>query len=67
MVRTPNAKYIFNPTSRDEFYDLTADPWEQHNIIDTVDHSRLARMRDRLRDWMEKNQDPLWFWGRQML
>ncbi len=67
MVRTPDAKYIFNPTSHDEFYDLSADPWEQRNIIDIVDRSRLARMRARLRDWMEKNQDPLWFWGRQML
>ena len=32
MVRTPEFKYIFNPTSRDEFYDLENDLGETTNI-----------------------------------
>jgi arylsulfatase A-like enzyme len=67
MVRTPDSKYVFNPTARDEYYDLAADPWETDNIIDRVEPLLLRRMRALLRGWMEKNEDPLWFWGKQML
>ena len=41
MVRTQEFKYIYNPTSNDEFYDLDSDPYEITNIIDNVDRKNL--------------------------
>lgn len=59
MVRTHDKKYIYNPNDRDEFYDLAEDPWEMHNIIDTVDRATLQRMRDVLLDHIRATGDPL--------
>jgi arylsulfatase A-like enzyme len=33
MLRTRDWKYIWNPTSEDELYDLEQDPWELINLI----------------------------------
>jgi arylsulfatase A-like enzyme len=67
MVRTDNAKYIYNPVDNDEFYDLENDRWEMKNIIERVDGGKLKQMREVLVAWMTDNKDPLLFWGRPML
>ncbi len=68
MVRTPEFKYIFNPTSRDEFYDLTKDPWETKNIIAGADKDQLAWAKKTLLTWMEETEDhPLYRWAYPIL
>ena len=67
MVRTRHGKYIYNPMSRDEYYDLDADPWETKNIIGTVSRSELNRCREILIQWMKETGDPLHFWAEPML
>jgi arylsulfatase A-like enzyme len=63
MVRTKDAKYIYNPTAKDEFYDLTSDPWETRNIIGTVDSAKLKKMKTILSDEMKRTEDPLSNWA----
>ena len=67
MVRTDTTKYIYNPTSRDEFYDLEVDPWETKNIFDTVDKKTLKEHRDILMAWIKETKDPLRVWATPML
>ena len=68
MVRTPEFKYIFNPTSRDEFYDLEKDPWETKNIIAGADKDKLAWAKKSLLAWMEETEDhPLHRWAYPIL
>ena len=67
MVRTDTTKYIYNPTSRDEFYDIEANPWEMKNIFNTVDKKTLKDHRDILMAWMEETKDPLRVWATPML
>jgi arylsulfatase A-like enzyme len=67
MVRTPGFKYIYNPTSRDEFYDLESDPHETKNIINNADRERLSWAKEILIQWMKGNKDPLLFWAKTML
>jgi choline-sulfatase len=59
VIRTRNAKYIYNPTDRDEFYDLKNDPGEMHNIIDTVDPATLRQMRQTLYEHIVDTNDPV--------
>lgn len=49
-VRTLNEKLIeFPRLGTTEFYDLTSDPHELHNLVDSPEHSaRVARLRQRL-------------------
>ena len=53
MVRTESWKYVHDAQGdRDELYDLRADPWELHNVVDVADHAAvLADLRLRLADW----------------
>ena len=67
MVRTPTFKYIYNPMSRDEYYDLEADPWETKNVIDRADRKKLAWSKDVLLQWMKDTKDPSHFWAEPML
>lgn len=67
MVRTPDAKYIYNPTDRDEFYDLAADPHELNNIIDSVPAERLAPMKETLGKYIEQTGDPVRGFARHAL
>ncbi len=68
MVRTPEFKYIFNPTSRDEFYDLEKDPWETKNIISSADKEKLAWAKRTLLAWMKETGDhPLFRWAYPIL
>ena len=67
MLRTPNFKYIYNPSANDEFYDLESDPQETRNIIDRIDKRKLDRSKEILLQWMKDNKDPLLFWANPML
>ncbi len=57
MVRCPEFKYIFNPTSRDEIDDLEKDPWETKNIIATADKDKLVWVKRTLLAWMKETGD----------
>jgi len=60
MVRSKNWKYVYNPADRDELYDLCSDPWETQNLAEDLACAPvLARMKDRLMQWMEQTGDTL--------
>lgn len=63
MIRTRDAKYIYNPTDRDEYYDLAADPDEMHNLIDTVSTDRVEPLRKLLREHINATNDPVRGWA----
>jgi arylsulfatase A-like enzyme len=45
-----------------ELYDLSSDPWEQHNLAGSTEPSldeTQADLRERLLRWMEATDDPL--------
>lgn len=68
MVRTPEFKYIFNPTSQDEFYDLVKDPWETKNIIAIADKDKLTWAKKALLTWMKETGDKaLYRWAYPIL
>ncbi|RME63930.1 MAG: DUF4976 domain-containing protein [Caldilineae bacterium] len=59
-IRTPDYKYVFNPQSVDELYDLRTDPGEMNNLALLPAHaSTVAALRGRLFAWMEQEHDPL--------
>lgn len=49
-------KLAVNLLTSDEFYDLTADPWEMTNLIDTKD-KRLRKIRDAMHDRLLRNMN----------
>ena len=67
-IRTPDFLYsVYAPgvnggaaasadTYADDFlYDLKADPWQLHNVVDDPAYNEAKRdLRDRLLDWIEK-------------
>jgi len=68
MVRTPEFKYIFNPTSRDEHYDLENDPWETENVITSANKDKLVWAKRTLLAWMKETGDlPLYRWAYPIL
>ncbi len=53
-------KYVWNHTDRDEFYDLSADPWETENLINNSDlNSVISTYQDALFNWLKDTADPL--------
>ncbi|MHC4444308.1 MAG: sulfatase-like hydrolase/transferase [Planctomycetota bacterium] len=60
LVRTRRAKYIYNPAEIDELYDLEHDPHELHNrAADPAYADHLNEMRQIMRQWLEKLNDPV--------
>ncbi|MEO1237184.1 MAG: hypothetical protein AAFX76_10385 [Planctomycetota bacterium] len=60
MVRDRRWKYVWNPTSIDELYDLQADPPEFVNRIDDPEaQAPLDRLRHRMSVWCESIDDRL--------
>jgi arylsulfatase A-like enzyme len=63
-VRTRRHKYVYYPYHLDELYDLSADPWEMHNLIDDPAAApALADMRARMAKWMRDVGDPMVDWN----
>ena len=55
MVRTDSWKYVYNPSSEDELYDMKSDPHELHNLANHLGYKHVlrrmkARMVNRLRE-----------------
>ena len=60
MATDNRHKYTWNRGDLDEFYDLSADPYETDNrIFDPASAAEAARLRSELRDWMVRTADPL--------
>ena len=60
MVRTKQWKYVYNPFSIDELYDLESDPHEIHNLAPRIGHKAvLIRMKERMIEWMRETNDDL--------
>jgi hypothetical protein len=51
IVRTSDTKYIWASDGRDEFYDLSNDPQEEHNLI-TTEAERASQLRVSLEKWL---------------
>lgn len=60
MIRTADWKYVYNPASRDELYDLRSDPGELHNLAGMVAFEHvLRRLQERLVARMRATGDGL--------
>ena len=60
MVRTKQWKYVYNPFSVDELYDVESDPHEIHNLAPRIGHKAvLKRMKERMIEWMRATDDDL--------
>ena len=58
MVQTQKWKYIYNPCSEDELYDLESDPGELHNLAPKLGYKHvLRRMKDRMVKWLRDTND----------
>ena len=50
-------KYIYNVFSnKEEVYDDTSDPQEQHNIVDTIDSTKLHELRQAILAFAPSNK-----------
>ena len=60
MVRTKQWKYVYNPFSMDELYDMESDPYELYNLAPRIGHKAvLSRMKERMIEWMRATNDDL--------
>ena len=60
MVRTDSWKYVYNPASEDELYDLRSDPGELRNVAGRPGFKHvLTRMKARLVAWLERTHDSI--------
>ena len=60
MVHSGTDKYVYNFGGTDEYYDLSSDPAELHNIIgDGTRRNRIVRLRQHLIEWMVSCNSPL--------
>ena len=60
MIRTETDKYVRRyPYGPDEYYDLLADPGEEHNLIDCAEKTlRIAQLKARMEAWFAQYADP---------
>ena len=60
MIRTADWKYVYNPATEDEPYDLRSDPGELHNLASMVAYGHvLRRLKQRLLARMRATGDDL--------
>jgi arylsulfatase A-like enzyme len=68
MVRWSKYKYIFNPTSTDELYDLNEDPYEMNNLECDMGYKNIVcEGREKLLYLMGKSSDPIINFSRETL
>ena len=59
-LRTERWKYAFYSNDIDELYELTADPYELHNLAGEQAYAAVVELfRRRIVEWMEETRDPL--------
>ena len=57
MVRTDKWKYVYNPFSEDELYDLESDPGELNNLAGRIAFGHeLRRMKTRMATWLRETE-----------
>jgi arylsulfatase A-like enzyme len=68
-IKSGDYKYVWNLSDIDEFYDLSADPYELNNLIyEQSEADIIAALRVKLYDELEKCGDPMIRWtGDQLL
>jgi arylsulfatase A-like enzyme len=60
MVRTKSWKYVYNPCSEDELYDMKSDPFELNNVASKLGYKHeLRRMKARLVKWLRQTNDTI--------
>jgi len=60
MVRTKRWKYVYNPFSEDELYDMESDPHELYNLADKLAYKHvLRRMKERMIKWLKQTNDSI--------
>ena len=60
MVRTRNWKYVYNPCSEDELYDMQSDPFELDNVAGKLGYKHvLRRMKGRLVKRLRQTNDSI--------
>lgn len=60
MIRTKQWKYVYNPMSNDELYDMESDPAELYNLADKLAFKHvLRRMRDRMLKKLRETGDSI--------
>jgi arylsulfatase A-like enzyme len=60
LVTSEGEKYVFNPTDEDEYYDLTRDPAELHNLLRDPQYvTRIAVIRKKLVESAAQTGDPV--------
>ncbi|WP_421904975.1 sulfatase-like hydrolase/transferase [Mameliella sp.] len=66
-IREARYKYAWSPHDIEELYDLETDPGERRNLAGDVGHAaEKARLKTRLFDWMEAENDALAHGGYQL-
>ena len=59
-VRTDKWKYIYNPCSEDELYDMETDPGELHNLAPMRGFKHvLRRMKLLMVEWLQATNDSI--------
>lgn len=60
MVRTKSWKYVYNPYSEDELYDMQSDPHELNNLANHHGYKHiLRRMKERMVNWLRRTNDSI--------
>ena len=63
MIVSGRFKYVFHLADVDELYDLEADPWEMHNLINRDEfNDTLKALRRSLIEWAKVHGDPILGW-----
>ena len=59
ILRTRRFKLVYNIADRNELYDLSADPYELHNVYNVAGYASDRRvLAQRLLAWMRETNDP---------
>jgi arylsulfatase A-like enzyme len=61
-------KLSINLMSTDELYDMSNDPQEMNNLIDSPEHNKIRDgLHDRILNWMNETRDPFrgYYWERR--
>ncbi len=60
MVRDERWKYVYNPCSEDELYDLVSDPGELYNLAGLLGYKHiLRRMKEKMVRWLRETDDSI--------